>query len=143
MQCDRPEYSSKREGFDFFGQRLLFPFTIYHLAIMHGLPVGLSYAVAAEDDPAAIVVHMPPMFHPLAGPERRAENFAAARVHFQGFLAQVEEQLRRTPYVWFNFTPMNPSAASERSHADQLRRAIGRGAETGVSPGVPEAATRP
>ncbi len=31
MQCDRPEYSSKLEGFDFLGARRLFPFTIYHL----------------------------------------------------------------------------------------------------------------
>ncbi len=45
MQCDRPEYSSKHEGFRFLGERRMFPFTIYHLAIMHGMPVVLSYAV--------------------------------------------------------------------------------------------------
>ncbi len=112
MQCDRPEYSSKLEAFDFFGQQLLFPFTIYHLAIMHGLPVGLSYAVAAEEDPASIVVHIPPMFHPQPGHEHRVENFAAARAHLQGFLALIEQQLRRTPYVWFNFTPMNPPSST-------------------------------
>lgn len=113
MQCDRFEYSSKREGFDFFGQRLLFPFTIYHLAIMHGLPVTLSYAVAAEGEPGSIVVYMPPMFHPRPGSEHRAENFAAAHAHFQGFLAMIEAQLRRTPYLWFNFTPMNPPCTVE------------------------------
>lgn len=111
MQCDRPEYSSKLEAFDFFGQRLMFPFTIYHLAIMHGLPVGLSYAVADEQDPERIVVHIPPMFHPKEGYEHRQENFEAARAHLQGFLTRLEAQLRRTPCVWFNFTPMNPPAS--------------------------------
>lgn len=112
MQCDRPEYSSKLEGFDFLGERLLFPFTIYHLSIMHGLPVAQSYAVAAADDPEAIVVHVPPMFRPVPGHEHREANFAAAHAHFQRFLAMVEEQLRRTPYVWFNFTPMNPPVSA-------------------------------
>ncbi len=123
MQCDRPEYSSKVAGFDFFGQRLQFPFTIYHLAIMHGLPVGLSYAVAAEDDPETVVVHIPPMFHPQPGHEHRAENFAGAHAHLQGFLALVEAQLRRTPYVWFNFTPMNPPSPADA--ASPLRRQRG------------------
>ena len=121
MQCDRAEYSSKLEAFDFFGQRLLFPFTIYHLAIMHGLPVGLSYAVADEQEPETIVVHMPPMFHPEPGHERRAENFAGARAHFQEFLARIERQLRRTPYVWFNFTPMNPPVPDD-GLVDSARR---------------------
>ena len=108
MQCDRFEYSSKREGFDFFGRRLLFPFTIYHLAIMHEMPVTLSYAVSEQGKPESIVVHMPAMFHPRAGHEHREENFAAAHAHFQGFLAMIEAELRRTPFLWFNFTPMNP-----------------------------------
>ena len=123
MQCDRPEYSSKLEGFDFLGARRLFPFTIYHLAIMHGLPVGMSYATAAEEDAEAVVVHMPLMFHPRPGHEHRAENFAAARAHFQAFLARIEGQLRRTPYVWFNFTPMNPPAADEEHRAPRTRSA--------------------
>jgi predicted LPLAT superfamily acyltransferase len=107
MQCDRPEYSSKLEAFRFFGLERLFPFTIYHLAIMHERPVVLSYAIPDPDDPAVTVVFVLPMFHPdpRAG---RQENFAAARVHFQGFLETVEAQLRQTPFLWFNFTPMNP-----------------------------------
>ena len=122
MQCDRPEYSSKLEAFDFFGGRRLFPFTIYHLGIMHGLPVGMSYAVAAEEDPEAIVVHMPPMFHPRPGHEHRAENFDAARTHFQAFLAGIETQLRRTPFVWFNFTPMNPPVTTAAGGTSSRRR---------------------
>lgn len=118
MQCDRPEYSSKLEEFSFLGQRMLFPFTIYHLAVMHGLPVVLSYAVSGEDDPESVVVHMMPMFHPRAGHAHRTENFAAAHAHFQAFLARLETQLRRTPFVWFNFTPMNPP----RNAASPVRR---------------------
>ena len=112
LQCDRPEYSSKLEAFEFFGTRRMFPFTIYHLAIMHALPVVFSFAVPDEREPDLTVVHVLPMFHP--SPERtRAENFAAAHAHFQGFLGAVEHQLRRTPFLWFNFTPMNPTASAE------------------------------
>ncbi len=128
LQCDRPEYSSKLEAFDFFGARRMFPFTIYHLAIMHGLPVVFSFAVPDEREPDLTVVHALPLFHP--SPERtRAENFAAAHAHFQGFLAAVERQLRRTPFLWFNFTPMNPPATdadlagSSRSAGRRLRPA--------------------
>ena len=122
LQCDRPEYSSKLEAFEFFGARRMFPFTIYHLAIMHGLPVVLSFAVPDEHEPDLTVVHVLPMFHP--SPERtRAENFLAAHAHFQAFLAAAEGQLRRTPFVWFNYTPMNPPAPADGS---RLRAAGGR-----------------
>ncbi len=117
MQCDRPEYSSKREGFRFLGARRSFPFTIYHLAIMHGLPVVFSYAVPDEADPEITVVHVLPTYHPRSEADRQ-ENFAAARVHFQTVLDAFEAQLRRTPYLWFNYTPMNPPCTgSERERA--------------------------
>lgn len=125
LQCDRPEYSSKLEAFDFFGARRMFPFTIYYLAIMHELPVVLSFAVPDEQDAELTVVHVLPMFHPSTE-LTRPENFAAAHRHFQGFLRQIEEQLRQTPFLWFNYTPMNPPAsthvsgtlrAGRRSHA--------------------------
>lgn len=109
MQCDRPEYSSKRETFRFLGAARLFPFTIYHLGIMHGLPVSMSFAVPDAADPALTVVHAAPLFYPR--PELdRPENFAAARAHFQRYLDAVEAQLRRTPLQWFNFAPLNPVA---------------------------------
>jgi predicted LPLAT superfamily acyltransferase len=109
MQCDRPEYSSKLEPFQFFGAERCFPFTIYHLAIMHERPVILSYAIPDQHDPAETVVFMLPIFHPAPEVGREA-NFAAARAHFQAFLAAVEAQLRLTPFLWFNFTAMNPPA---------------------------------
>lgn len=107
MQCDRPEYSSKLESFRFFGIERQFPFTIYYLAIMHERPVVLSYAIPDEDDPEVTVVFVLPMFHPNPS-AKRAANFAAARAHFQAFLETVEAQLRLSPFLWFNFTSMNP-----------------------------------
>ena len=139
LQCDRPEYSSKKEGFEFFGERLLFPFTIYHLSIMHDLPVVMSFAVPAEENPEVTEVHMLPLFHPRSGHEHRAENFAAARRHFQSFLHRLEGQLRRTPYLWFNFTPLNPPCS------DALPRrgaALQRGVAANVQASVPPQAAR-
>ncbi len=124
MQCDRPEYSSKREGFEFLGARRLFPFTIYHLAIMHGLPVIFSYAVPDESDPEITVVHVLPLFRPQAEADRQ-ENFAAARTHFQFVLNVIEAQLRRTPYLWFNYTPMNPPCTGPDRHTAG-QQAVGR-----------------
>jgi hypothetical protein len=41
LKCDRLEFSSKTEAFMFLGARRLFPFTIYHLALIFGRPVVL------------------------------------------------------------------------------------------------------
>ena len=109
MQCDRPEYSSKRADFEFFGARRVFPFTIYHLAIMHRMPVILSYAVPDPADGARTIVYMPAMFLPREEASRE-ENFAMAKAHYQAFLHEVEALLRKNPSLWFNFTPMNPPA---------------------------------
>jgi predicted LPLAT superfamily acyltransferase len=121
MQCDRPEYSSKREGFHFLGERRLFPFTIYHLGIMHGLPVSMSFAVPDEIDPEMTRIYMPPLFFPKPEADRR-ENFAAARAHFQRYLDLMEAQLRRTPFLWFNFTPINPPAPDSAMTAGAAQR---------------------
>ena len=131
LQCDRPEYSSKKEGFEFFGERRLFPFTIYHLSIMHGFPVVMSFAVPAEEDATVTEVHVLPLFHPKPGPEHRTENFAAARVHFQTFLDLLEGQLRKTPLLWFNFTPMNPPCpeAGSARHAPTRAETVSRDTE--------------
>ena len=141
LQCDRPEYSSKKEGFEFFGERRLFPFTIYHLAIMHGLPVVMSFAVPAEEDATVTEVHLLPLFHPKPGPEHRAENFAAARAHSQGFLNRLERQLRKTPFQWFNFTPMNPPC----SEGVPTRRALrqGKGSDSSSGTELPPGQTQP
>ncbi len=122
MQCDRPEYSSKLEAFRFLGAERLFPFTIYHLAIMHSLPVIFAYALPAEADGDLTEVSVRPIFWP--DPEAsREDKFASARQHFQEFLGDIEGQLRRRPYLWFNFTAMNPvaQAPAARSRSVRLR----------------------
>jgi len=108
LQCDRVEFAARTESFDFLGARRLFPFTIYHLAAIFGRPVLLS--VGVPDGPDRAVLHASPRFDPAPG-ESRAALLTRARAHFQGFLGEVEVLLRRDPYLWFNFTPLNPPAS--------------------------------
>ena len=104
LKCDRLEFSAKNEAFDFLGQKRLFPFTIYHLALIFRRPVVLCVGLPAE--PGRSVVHSSPLFRPDdAG---KAANLARARTHFQEFLTRLEGFLRKEPLLWFNFTPLNP-----------------------------------
>jgi predicted LPLAT superfamily acyltransferase len=104
MKCDRLGHSAKTEPFEFLGARRLFPFTIYHLAILFRRPVMLSASVA--HGPAGSLVHNSPVFEPDDG--SKESNLARARAHFQGFLTLVEGLLREDPYRWYNFLPLNP-----------------------------------
>lgn len=109
MKCDRLEFSAKTEAFQFLGARRLFPFTIYHLALIFERPVVMSFGLPGPRGES--LVHSSPLWSPE--PELgRAANLERARTHFQGFLEQVEQTLRQDPYQWFNFLPLNPVAAS-------------------------------
>jgi predicted LPLAT superfamily acyltransferase len=103
LQCDRPDHSARTESFDFLGRRRLFPFTIYHLALIYGRPVLLSFG--APSGPGQSLVRASPAFEPRAGEPREAA-LERARAHFQGFLRRVEEHLRANPYQWLNFLPL-------------------------------------
>ena len=106
LKCDRIEFSAKTEAFEFLGARRVFPFAIYHLALIFRLPVVLAVGVPAG--PGRTMVHSSPLFRPDdAG---KAANLVRARGHFQDFLGQVEAILRADPVLWFNFTPLNPPA---------------------------------
>ncbi|MBA4136944.1 MAG: hypothetical protein C0518_06470 [Opitutus sp.] len=109
MKCDRLEFSAKAEAFEFLGARRLFPFTIYHLAVMFDRPVVFCVAIP-DAGPDAIRVFASPVFTPDAT-LGRAENLARGRSHFQAVLAQLEELVRQHPSLWFNFLPLNPVAA--------------------------------
>lgn len=115
LQCDRVEFTARTEAFEFLGARRLFPFTIYHLALIFGRPVLLSVGVAEAPDRATL--HASPRFEPMPG-ERKEEALARARDHFQAFLRQVETLLRHDPYQWFNFTPLNPVAPRVPAEGD-------------------------
>jgi predicted LPLAT superfamily acyltransferase len=104
LKCDRLEFSAKTEAFDFLGARRLFPFTIYHLALIFGRPVVLCVGLPAG--PGQSVVHSSPLFVPDAA--GKAANLARARAHFQEFLTRLEALLRAEPELWFNFLPLNP-----------------------------------
>ena len=108
MKCDRPEYSSKTEAFHFLGERRLFPFTIYHLAILFDLPVAFCVGVPLSPDASSL--HGSPVFVPNAS--SKEENLSRARVHFQAALTHLETLVRAHPYQWFNFTPLNPVATT-------------------------------
>ena len=107
LQCDRIEFAARIEEFEFLGARRRFPFTIYHLALIFDRPVLLS--VGLPEGPARAVLHASPRFDLRPG-EPRAETLQRAREHFQAFLRQLEELLFQHPYLWFNFTPLNPPA---------------------------------
>ena len=106
LQCDRMEFTAKTEPFHFLGARRLFPFTIYHLGILFQRPVVFCLAVPGAAE-LTLRVTASPVFtpDPAAG---RAANLRAAREHFQAVLAQLEILVRRHPFLWFNFLPLNP-----------------------------------
>jgi len=110
MKCDRLEFSAKTETFDFLGARRLFPFTIYHLALIFGIPVVLS--VGLPDGPGRSMIYSSPLFAPDGAD--KAANLARARAHFQAFLARIESLLRAAPENWFNFLELNPPAPDPR-----------------------------
>jgi predicted LPLAT superfamily acyltransferase len=85
LQCDRPEHSARTEAFEFLGAERVFPFTIYHLAIIFGRPVILSFG--APFGTAQSMIYASPAFEPFDGEPRKAA-------------------LRVNPYQWLNFRPL-------------------------------------
>ena len=110
MKCDRLEFSARTEPFHFLGARRMFPFTIYHLALMFDRPVVFCSAIpdAAKDE---LRVFASPVFTPDPAAGRDA-NIFTARQHFQTVLTQLEHLVRQHPFLWFNFLPLNPEAPS-------------------------------
>ena len=121
MNCDRLEFTSKTEAFQFLGASRLFPFTIYHLGLIFKLPVLLS--VGTPGDPGVSVLHSSPIWSPDEALSK-AENLSRARQHFQGFLNQLENLLRADPYLWFNFIELNPIASKVTSSPAAPARAL-------------------
>jgi len=112
LQCDRTEYTAKTEPFHFLGAARLFPFTIYHLGILFNRPVVFCIAVPVTGGTdLGLQVTASPVFTPDPAAGREA-NTRAARLHFQAVLAQLEILVRRHPYLWFNFLPLNPVASA-------------------------------
>ena len=107
LKCDRLEFSAKTEAFRFLGASRLFPFTIYHLALIFRRPVVLC--VGLPERPGLSIVRSSPLFIPDGA--GKAANLARARTHFQEFLSQLEGYLRENPLLWFNFLPLNPPAS--------------------------------
>lgn len=110
LKCDRTEFSAKSESFHFLGALRLFPFTIYHLAVLFDRPVVFCTAVPATGSDG-LHVFSSPVFTPDPTTSREA-NTSAARLHFQGVLDQLEILVRAHPFQWFNFRPLNPATSA-------------------------------
>jgi len=108
LKCDRLEFSAKAEPFQFLGARRIFPFTIYHLAILFDRPVVFCTAVPGRV-PDELQVFASSVFTPEPG-AGRAASLRSARRHFQDVLTHLETLVRQHPYLWFNFGPLNPVA---------------------------------
>jgi len=101
LQCDRTDHASRTELFRFLGEERVFPFTIYHLALIFRRPVILCFGV--PDGEGASLLSSSPAFVHEPG-ETKADYLVRARTHFAGFLELLEDTLRVHPYLWFNFT---------------------------------------
>jgi predicted LPLAT superfamily acyltransferase len=110
LKCDRLEFSAKTEPFRFLGVDRLFPFTIYHLAVLFDRPVVFCIGVP-EGPKDEMRVFASPVFTPDPAAERTA-NLREARAHFQAVLVQLETLVRHHPLLWFNFLPLNPAMSS-------------------------------
>jgi predicted LPLAT superfamily acyltransferase len=108
LKCDRLDYNVRTEVFEFLGARRVFPFTIYYLSVLFDRPVTLCLGVPGTE-PDTMSVIASPVFSPDMAKSRK-ENLAAGHAHFQAALRQLEAALRRQPYLWFNFVPLNPVA---------------------------------
>ena len=111
MQCDRL-FSSRTESFGFLGARRLFPFAIYHLAVLFNRPV--MFCVGLPDGKRGTRVVASPLFRTDLSASRE-ENLQRARHHFQAVLVRLETLVRQYPYLLFNFLPLNPVVAPIRA----------------------------
>ena len=108
MQCDRL-FSSRAEPFHFRGAERMFPFAIYHLAILFGRPVAFCLGLPDESDGTRSIAL--PLFRPDSALTAK-ENLIHGRTHFQGVLQRLEVAVRQHPTQWFNFTALNPTVPS-------------------------------
>ena len=109
MQCDRPEFSAKTAVFSFLGAPRVFPFTIYHLAVVFGKPVMFCLGVPGPEGVTRVIAN--PVFEPDPALDR-TENLRRAHEHFQAVLARLETLVRQYPLLWFNFRPLNAVPAT-------------------------------
>lgn len=113
MKCDRLEQSGRQEVFRFLGKDRLFPFSIYHFALLFDMPVAFAIAWPLAIGRSEVTAST--IFEPDPGLDRAA-NLNLAREHFQTVLHQLEARLARNPALWFNFGPLNPERRPSPTH---------------------------
>lgn len=124
MQCDRIEYASRTEAFDFLGAKRLFPFTIYWISILFNTPV--IFVIAARPDASGSTpVRTSTVFRPDPEADRKT-RLQAAKLHFQEVIQLLETILSECPELWFNFEPLNPIAGPTDPQAGSAPSASAR-----------------
>jgi predicted LPLAT superfamily acyltransferase len=101
MKCDRSEFSSKVDHFDFLGEKRSFPVTIYKMASIFSLPIIFAFAVPNSHN--GMDIFFSDVFSPTDYSRKDIDH--AAHKHFQEVLNALEKQLGENPYLWFNFLP--------------------------------------
>lgn len=110
MKCDRIMHASKTEAFTFMGEKRVFPFTIYHLAILFDLPVVFAFGLQNKNETTAVYSSK------IYRPDRpsKKENLIVARQHFQETLQLLDTLVAKNPYQWFNFIDAAPLAETDQ-----------------------------
>jgi len=106
LKCDRLEFSSRVEPFHFLGGLRLFPFTIYHLAILFDRPVVFCTAVAGGSDAGLRRVRIAGVQAGSGGGPRGQHLRGTAA--FPGRPDAAGDSSSPASILWFNFLPLNP-----------------------------------
>jgi predicted LPLAT superfamily acyltransferase len=113
MQCDRADYASRNEEFEFFGEKRPFPITIYHLSAIYKMPVAFCFAIY---NGRHVETYAPKPFQPVG---TKKEILQAGREHFQEVLRLVEQLLKDNPYQWFNFDEKEPGPTDGKAQDER------------------------
>ena len=104
LQCDRVQHASKLEVFNFLNKQRQFPFSIYHLSAIYGIPVCFCFAFYDRRS-RQVKVYPSQVYYPEH--KRRQNNVKMAKKHFQMVLDELELLLQKYPYQWYNFLPLS------------------------------------
>jgi len=103
IQCDRVEGSARTIVIPFLGRPHVFPFAIYHLALLFQRPVVFCMAIPDGHDTLEVLAS--PIFRIQPQLDRSA-NLARAEAHFREVVQALETEVRQRPQLWFNFEPL-------------------------------------
>jgi hypothetical protein len=127
LQCDRVEFTTRTEAFDFLGARRLFPVTIYHLARIFERPVILTVGLPTPAGRSRL--YGSPRFDPVPGEPRERGGGAGARA-FPGFSPPGRGTAARAAVPLVQFHAAQPAGAGR--HSPGMKRTLQRGYYVGA-----------